>query len=118
MAVVLGWLGAVALAEWLARRAGTHMSLCMFKRVTGYPCPSCGLTRGALQLLEGRIATAWAYNPLLFTVFAAAGVLLLVRLTFGRTVHVELSRRERKAAWVVVAGLFLLNWAYVIACVG
>jgi len=38
----------------------------MFKQVTGFACPSCGITRSLLQILEGDFATALAINPLGF----------------------------------------------------
>lgn len=38
--------------------------VCLFKMATGIPCPSCGTTRGILQLLKGHISAGWWENPL------------------------------------------------------
>ena len=116
--LVLGWLGVVGIAVWLMERYHQHVVLCAFKRLTGYPCPTCGATRGVLQLLRGDVGAAWRLNPLLFSVLAVAAALLALRVALGRAVRVEASRRQRRIAWGVAIGLVLINWAYLIACVG
>ena len=55
----------VLLAPWLRP--------CIFRSVTGVPCPSCGATRGVLALIDGRLIDAFILNPLL-----SAGVLAFV----------------------------------------
>jgi hypothetical protein len=118
VAVVVGYIALVGLAVWLAQRGGGHVELCLFKRVTGYPCPTCGTGRGSLALLRGDLPAAWRFNPLVFTCLAALAAVLGLRLVLGRAVRVEMSRLE----WFVVlaAGLaaVLANWAYVIVYVG
>ena len=44
---------------------------CVFRAVTGVPCPGCGMTRAWLALLRGDVASAIAYHPL-FWVFPLA----------------------------------------------
>ena len=38
---------------------------CLFRLVTGIPCPGCGSLRAMHQLLHGHFAAAFALNPLL-----------------------------------------------------
>ena len=48
--------------------------LCFARRITGYGCPGCGMTRCFISLMHGDFAAAWHYNPaglLLFTLMAA-----------------------------------------------
>jgi hypothetical protein len=45
-----------------------HFSFCIFKQVTGLPCPSCGTTRGTLLLAQGNLWGAMHANPLSFIV--------------------------------------------------
>ena len=118
VALVLGWLATVGAAVWMMLRHHTQVDLCLFRRLTGYPCPTCGSTRGVLHILQGDIPAAWAFNPLLFTVLAVAGALLAVRVAFGRAVRIRLTRGEQRIAWIVGTALLLLNWAYVIVYVG
>lgn len=39
-----------------------NYTLCIFKNITGIPCPGCGMGRGTLSLLKGNIAEAFSYN--------------------------------------------------------
>ena len=69
-------------------------------------------------MLGGRLAQAWLYNPLLFTVLALFCVAVAVRIIWGCRLCISLTSTERKAAWVVAGTLFIANWAYVIFYVG
>lgn len=94
-------------------------TICTFLRLTGYPCPSCGLTRGFIAMAHGQWLAVLHTCPLavlLYTatalVFAvnAAALLCGVRLTLGRWL------KWRANAWVVFLCFFglliLLNWLY------
>lgn len=41
-----------------------HFTLCLFKNITGIPCPSCGITRSLVFLARGDISDAFYFNPL------------------------------------------------------
>ncbi|WP_028980589.1 DUF2752 domain-containing protein [Sporocytophaga myxococcoides] len=41
-----------------------HFTLCIFKRITGIPCPGCGMGRATLELMKGDFAEAFLYNIL------------------------------------------------------
>lgn len=48
--------------------------LCSFRRLTGWPCPGCGLTRSFTFLAHGRVAEGFAMNwfgPPLFLLLVA-----------------------------------------------
>lgn len=50
---------------------GLSLWQCPFRRLTGLPCPGCGLTRSCLCLLRGEVAHSLSYHlfgPLLFAV--------------------------------------------------
>jgi hypothetical protein len=47
---------------------------CVFRSLTGVPCPSCGTTRAALAFLDGNLVAAVAANPLV----TAAGLIFVV----------------------------------------
>lgn len=38
--------------------------LCVFRNITGLPCPFCGGTRSVGSVLSGDLAEAWSFNPL------------------------------------------------------
>ena len=112
--VVSGWLGLVGVAVWVSSRTGVAVELCMFKRVTGVGCVTCGATRGVLSLMHGQAAQAWLYNPLVFSVLPFVGAALLFRLVFGLQVRARLGRFEWVMAWVLATGVLAANWVYVI----
>jgi len=39
-------------------------SLCPFKLLTGFPCPSCGITKSIVSFYEGHLAESIAYHVL------------------------------------------------------
>src|SRR5262249_28110375 len=42
---------------------GLGINLCMMQRLTGAPCPGCGVTRSGSNLVRGNIRRAFDYNP-------------------------------------------------------
>jgi hypothetical protein len=62
-------LAAVVLPDRIARDGPV---LCLFRRVTGRPCPSCGLTRSWQAIGHGRIDDGVTAHPFgLLTMLAA-----------------------------------------------
>ena len=116
--VVLGWLALGGAAVWLSSYHDRVVTLCLIKRVTGLPCPTCGFTRGVLSLLSGRPGQGWLYNPFLFSVLSLFFLATGTRVFFARAVTIRLSRRERAIAWLLAGVLFAANWAYVIFYIG
>ncbi len=44
---------------------------CPFKALTGYPCPTCGMTRSFLALIHCNIKESLSYNPMTLPVLTA-----------------------------------------------
>ncbi len=83
------WLVSAALGAWLLRSGWVlHLPvLCPFRRITGLPCPSCGMTRAMAALSHGAWDLAIACNvasPLVGALCAIGATLLLVQLVSGR----------------------------------
>jgi hypothetical protein len=116
--VVLVWSALGLMLVWLSAHFHRPVQLCLVKHVTGVPCPTCGFTRGALSLLGGHAAQAWLYNPLLYSVLALFFAVTTFRIVSARSLRINLTGKERSAAWILAGVLFLLNWAYVIFFVG
>jgi hypothetical protein len=98
--------------------AGT---LCAFKATTGVPCPSCGITRSMLLLLQGNVSEAIWINPL----GILAGVLLIlipiwIVLDFFRNrttlltfyTRSEEIIRTQKIIYIPLIVLVALNWIW------
>jgi len=113
-----GWLG------WNLLDAGRHGSVptvCLFKEVTGLPCPSCGTTRSIELLLQGNLPGALGTNPL--GLLLALGLLII-----PGWIAVDLFRKDDsfyrryllmeklflQRAWVSVSAsaIVLINWVW------
>ncbi len=98
----------------LLKPAGSDATLCVFRNVTGLPCPTCGSSRAALAVVQGRPLEAIVLNPLVTVAGALAIAWLAVRVGFGRRIEIDLAPRQRRLAWVVIGALLGANWVYVI----
>ena len=91
---------------------------CVFKAITGIPCPTCGSTRSVLLLSHGHLIAAFRMNPATGAVFVSALIAFLCRLlalAFDLPgVHIGFSDREKNLVRISAMLAFLLNWAYVI----
>lgn len=108
--VVAGILLASSTMEWPARLPFTT---CIFRNVTGLPCPGCGMTRGFVAMGHGRLAGAWAFNkisPGLYAFawcFLAGAVACRVRPSLSR---LKVPRRLQHIAYAVVLVLVMAAW--------
>lgn len=55
------WLFFLELAP--LKNSGLDLTVCVFKRVTSLPCPSCGTTRSVSYLFNGEIVKSLFLNP-------------------------------------------------------
>ncbi len=93
--------------------------LCPFRRLTGLPCPGCGLTRSWVYLMHGDVhASLWS-NP--FGPVAIAAVLILavtsVRARLRREPPPDLDRLARQPWVVAVFALWMAFGAVRIAVI-
>ena len=72
--------------RWVADRLAEQQSLCPLLRLTGVPCPSCGGTRAALNLLAGDPVTALSLNAGATIFIAVVGIALMAGLVHGGSV--------------------------------
>src|SRR5262245_33807472 len=85
--------------------------LCMAKRLTGFGCPGCGLTRCFISLGHGDLAAAWSYNPAGLWFFT----IVLFQIPY-RAVQLWRIRRglpELRVGWLAQTALVFLAVAMV-----
>ena len=86
---------------------------CVFRLVTGYRCPGCGMTHAAMALIHGQPTVAFRENPLSLSVVP----LLLLYGAYRAEVYIRTARTDfRKweivflgVLWVVVLLFWLLR---------
>ncbi len=102
----------------LVKPAGSDATLCLFRNATGLPCPTCGSTRAALAVADGRLLDAVVLNPLM-TVAALVGVVwLALRVGFRGRIYFPSLENRSVPFWGAMAVLLGANWVWVIARLG
>jgi hypothetical protein len=98
-----GLVGAVLLPD---RAIHDGPVVCLFRRITGRPCPSCGLTRSWQALGHGRIGDSIRFHPFgPLTVLAA----LWLAIDGGAERRLELAGRR----WMhVAATAWIAAWLW------
>ncbi len=85
---------------------------CLAHRVTGIPCPGCGMTRACLNLAKGNWATAWHYHPLSFALvglsIAMAFFPIQLRAAW-RSTSVSARRAILALTLLVILGLWVVR---------
>lgn len=96
------------------------VTVCLFHRLTGLPCLTCGSTRAFTALVSGDISGAWRIQPLAVAggalVTAAWGFYTTALLLMRRVLSFDLTNNERRACWLAVLVLLFINWLYLIRC--
>ena len=67
-------LGGLAIAPLVVMLAPTDWvrsapTICLFRNLTGMPCPGCGMGRAVHAVLHADWQAAWAFNPMVVVAF-------------------------------------------------
>lgn len=96
--------------------SGTNIDVCIFKKVTGVPCPGCGGTRAMELLLNGHIKESLLINPsaILIFIFSVVVFFWLVRdiTNSDETFQNLLRRKWNKWYFYPVLAFILMNWIW------
>ncbi len=113
MAIIGGYL-ALILSDIMHKQH--YVCLCIFKRLTGIPCPGCGMGRATLELLRGNVAGSLHYNILCppFTVAVATSLVWLCidmtkeKKTFFPFVKKDISVPTKSFLFLLIA----IDWVF------
>ena len=94
--------------------------ICLFKRITTIPCPSCGSTRSVLSILNGDIWGAIYWNPfgliIMSILLVTPGWIIFDLLLKKDTLFRFYNRTELflKRKWIAIPAILLviLNWIW------
>ena len=98
----------------------SDFGVCLFKHVTGIPCPSCGSTRSAISLLKGDFAGAIFWNPfgiLILFILIVSPVWIIYDLIGRKETLFNFYIRSElfiKRKWIAIPAilLVLINWIW------
>lgn len=93
------------------------VTTCLFRRITGHPCPTCGSTRAASALLHADVPAALRLNPLTTTLMLAAPLLVAAWMIARRRAVDTGAWMGRRWRVIVLVGAAIIaaNWLYVLA---
>jgi hypothetical protein len=116
--VIAGWLWLL----WSLGSSGAESgTVCLFKNITGYPCPACGSTTSLRMIAKGDMIGAVWMNPLGYVI--GAGLLFLPTwiaidlITGTNTMYRSMQTFDRKVKqqpWILLLILLpvALNWVW------
>ena len=88
--------------------------LCGFKLVTGWPCPTCGMTRACCAMANGQWEQALQYHiavlPLAIVVAATVGLLVMEAVT-GRPFVEKIWDKTQRVVLTVLITAVTAGWA-------
>lgn len=99
----------------------SEITVCPFKLVAGYPCPSCGTTRSITALLHGNILEAFMINPLGIVsslIILSVVILLTLDLLTKKDYYYRVYRQVEKFLQthqvfsIVLILLVITNWIW------
>jgi hypothetical protein len=99
-----GLVGAVLLPDRVVHDAPM---VCLFRRITGRPCPSCGMTRSWQALGHGRLGDSLRFHP--FGPLTALAALWLA-IDGGAERRLDLAGRPGRA--YVATAVYLAAWLW------
>jgi len=104
------------LARFFPFREWFPYPLCYFRALTGWPCPTCGMTTAFIHLMHLEFGEALRASPLGVAVFVALAAMMIglagrVCLKWPAP-RLILNRWEKIAGGVLLGLALMLNWAY------
>jgi hypothetical protein len=111
-----GWL----FVNWHRSVSSVEPGVCLFKRITTIPCPSCGSTRSVLSVLNGDFTDALLINPfgmLIMVILILAPIWIVYDVVLRNDSLFRVYNRTElflKQLWVAVPLILLviLNWIW------
>jgi len=94
--------------------------MCLWYAITGLPCPSCGMTRSVVAILDGDIRGALLLNPLgvpalLFLLVTPLWILtdlILRRQSFYKEYRRAETILRKPSVAIIAVILVLANWVW------
>ncbi len=89
--------------------------ICIFRTITGIPCPSCGMTHSFVNIGHLKITDGFKYNimgPFMYFFMLVGIIVLTFEIYFDRLIIYPIFKRYEK---IILVGVFIfavLSWGY------
>jgi hypothetical protein len=91
-------------------------TFCIFKNLTGYPCPGCGMGRSMLCLYHGNLSKALWYNSLSipFLICTISGLIwMIIDIFRNKETFIPFLKKDVNWFWKIILFLVIIgNWAW------
>ena len=74
---------------------------CLFRYVTGFPCPGCGVTRACISFVQGHIVDAFYWHPLFWL---TVPLLVICVFTNGKLAR---SDKTNHRIWMILGCMYI-----------
>ena len=116
--IIYGGIALMILGAGWLRSVLSYAPDCVFKGLTGIPCPTCGSTRSVVHLSHGDILSAFTMNPLM-TLCLMSAVLYFIYGLIGAAFHLPrigflFTDKEKTIMRAGAVMLLIVQWAYLI----
>jgi hypothetical protein len=91
------------ITSWLE----AHQLPCLFKAVTHFDCPGCGIQRSFILLIKGDFTESFLVYPALLPI-----ILLFTLLILQVTLKIKNGTAILKFAYIFIAGIILVSYIY------
>jgi hypothetical protein len=98
---------------------GLPWPFCVFHKLTGLPCLTCGMTRCGIEFIHGHFFAALKWNPLVFAFLwgvIAFDLYALAAIALRRPrLRILFRQAEKKYARGLLVAALALNWFYLVS---
>ena len=113
-AISLFVLGAFMAKLWMG--LNLPFPVCLLRKLTGVPCPTCGCTRSLAAWTRLDVGQAFVLNPLFFLVCVSVLIWFAARAIESKSARTLLPALaevlKKHLGWKVFAAAVLINWIY------
>lgn len=112
------WCSLATVTLLIEKFYGYHFNLCLFRGLTGIPCPFCGGRNTFLLIISGHPVSGVMSNPFAAVMMFLLSFMFLFRLISGKKIAVHFTGAGRRILLAAIIAFFVLSWMYTIGISG
>jgi len=99
------WIAYLIHFDLTSEMESNSINTCVFKYMTGLPCPSCGMSRSVISVIQARFKDALFWNPLGY-------IMTLSMLVFPLWIIIDLIKNKSSFLkfYLKVESYFRIKW--------